>query len=242
MNLQQAVFEGQMLAAVPIAVLAGLISFASPCVLPLVPGYLGYVTGSAASSTLRRTIIGALLFVAGFGIVFVAYGALFGAIGTWLVRWQDVIIRILGILVILMGGAFIGFLRPLQRTIRSSWQPRAGIAGAPLLGATFGLGWTPCFGPTLATISALSLDAGTAGRGAFLGLAYCLGLGIPFILIAAGLGWANRSVLFLRTHIRTVNIIGGGILIATGVAMLTGVWTRVIYALQGLIAGNVMPL
>ncbi len=192
MNWQEAVFSGQMIAAIPIALFAGLISFASPCVLPLVPGYLGYVTGSVAASTTRRTIIGALLFVTGFGIVFIAYGALFGALGTWLVQWQDLIIRLLGVIVIVMGAAFIGLLRPLQRTVRTSWRPPTGLTSAPLLGATFGLGWTPCFGPTLATITALSLDAGTAGRGALLGLAYCLGLGIPFVLIAAGLGWAEE--------------------------------------------------
>lgn len=242
MSWQEAVFSGQMVAAIPIALLAGLISFASPCVLPLVPGYLGYITGSATTATARRTIIGALLFVSGFGLVFVAYGTLFGTLGVWLVRWQDVLIRVLGVIVIVMGAAFIGFLRPLQRSVRTSWRPRAGLTGAPLLGATFGLGWTPCFGPTLATITALSLDAGTAGRGALLGLAYCLGLGIPFVLIAAGLGWAKNTVRFLRTHIRAVNIIGGAILILTGAAMVTGVWTRIMYAMQALIAGSTMPI
>ena len=242
MNWQETVFSGQTIAAIPIAIFAGLISFASPCVLPLVPGYLGYVTGTAAASTTRRTIIGALLFVTGFGIVFVAYGALFGALGTWLVQWQDLLIRLLGVIVIVMGAAFIGFLRPLQRTVRTSWRPRAGLTGAPLLGATFGLGWTPCFGPTLATITALSLDAGTAGRGALLGLAYCLGLGIPFVVIAAGLGWAKNTVRFLRTHIRAVNIIGGAILILTGAAMVTGVWTRIMSAMQALITGTTMPI
>jgi len=239
---QEAVFSGQMVAAVPIALLAGLISFASPCVLPLVPGYLGYITGSATSSTTKRTVIGALLFVTGFGLVFVAYGTLFGTLGTWLVQWQDILIRVLGAVVIVMGAAFIGFLRPLQRTMRLSWRPRTGLAGAPLLGATFGLGWTPCFGPTLATITALSLDAGTAGRGALLGLAYCLGLGLPFVLIAAGLGWAKHTVQFLRTHIRVINIAGGSILIATGVAMVTGVWTHIMYAMQALVAGSTMPI
>ncbi|MFL0361280.1 cytochrome c biogenesis CcdA family protein [Curtobacterium flaccumfaciens] len=242
MTLQETVFSGQMLAAVPIAMLAGLISFASPCVLPLVPGYLGFVSGSASTVTTRRTLGGAALFVVGFGLVFVAYGAAFGTAGAWLFRWQDVIIRILGLIVIIMGAAFIGLFRPLQRTVRTSWRPRPGLLGAPLLGATFGLGWTPCFGPTLATITALSLDSGTGLRGAALGLAYCLGLGIPFIIVAAGFGWASRTVTFLRTHIRAINLLGGCILIATGIAMLTGVWTLIMSILQGMIANTTVVL
>ena len=125
MTLQETVFSGQMLAAVPIAMLAGLISFASPCVLPLVPGYLGFVSSSAFTVTTRRTLGGAALFVVGFGLVFVVYGAAFGTAGAWLFRWQDVIIRLLGLVVIIMGAAFIGLFRPLQRTVRTSWRPRS---------------------------------------------------------------------------------------------------------------------
>lgn len=242
MTLQETVFSGQMLAAVPIAMLAGLISFASPCVLPLVPGYLGYVSSSATAVTTRRTLAGATLFVVGFGLVFIAYGAAFGAAGAWLVRWQDLVIRLLGVVVIIMGAAFIGLFRPLQQTVRTAWRPRPGLLGAPLLGAMFGLGWTPCFGPTLATITALSLDSGTGLRGAALGLAYCLGLGIPFIIIAAGFGWASRTVKYLRNHIRAVNLLGGCILIATGIAMLTGMWSLIMTILQGVVANTPVVL
>lgn len=244
MNWGEAVFNGQLLLAAPIAVLAGLVSFASPCVLPLVPGYLAYIGGNPdlAAGSRRRLVAGVGLFVAGFAVVFIAYGAAFGALGTWLLEWQDTVTRILGVLVILMGVVFIGQVRFLQRTIRPRWKPATGLAGAPLLGVVFGLGWTPCFGPTLAAISALSLDGASAGRGALLGLLYCLGLGIPFLLIALGFSWAATATSFLKRHIRTINLLGGGLLILIGTAMVTGLWTQLIYRLQNLINGFVLPI
>ena len=236
----QIVFSGQLLLALPIALLAGLVSFASPCVLPLVPGYLAYVGGISDPGAKRdrsRLLTGVALFILGFAIVFVAYGAAFGALGYWLVRWQDVVVRILGGLVIVMGLVFIGQFSFLQRTIKPSWRPATGLIGAPLLGIVFGLGWTPCIGPTLAAISALSVGSGSPWRGALLGLFYCIGLGIPFLLVALGFDWVAGSVAFLKRHIRAINIIGGALLVVIGILMVTGLWSELMSQFLAVIQG-----
>ncbi|MFF9565618.1 cytochrome c biogenesis CcdA family protein [Leifsonia sp. NPDC014704] len=239
------VFSGQLLLAIPVAVLAGLISFASPCVLPLVPGYLAYVGGvSTADRThrSRRTVLGVSLFVLGFAAVFVAYGALFGALGAWLTRWQDLLIRVLGVVVILMGFIFTGVFRRFQQTWKLPIRPLTGLGGAPVLGVVFGLGWTPCMGPTLAAVLSLSLSSESALRGAVLTGFYALGLGIPFVLVALGLGWISTGVGFLRRHVRAINVAGGVAMIGIGGLMVTGMWTAIIYQLQFLIGGVQLPV
>ncbi|GAA2245385.1 cytochrome c biogenesis protein CcdA [Herbiconiux moechotypicola] len=246
----EVVLSGQLLLAIPVALLAGLVSFASPCVLPLVPGYLGYVGGFTAADAgaeerkagRRRMLLGISLFILGFSLVFLAYSAVFGALGTWLIVWQDAITRVMGGVVIVLGLVFIGQFSFLQRTIKPSWRPATGLAGAPVLGIVFGLGWTPCIGPTLGAIQALSLTSGSAWTGVLLGFFYCIGLGVPFLLVALGFDWVAGSVAFLKRHIRAINIIGGALLVAIGVLMVTGVWTIFLYEIQAVITGFVTPI
>jgi cytochrome c-type biogenesis protein len=256
------VTDGPLLVAAAVAALVGLISFASPCVLPLVPGYLSYVAGlvgtgapaatgvpagSGGTATAvradvdtrtprARMVLGALLFVLGFTLVFVAFGALFGSLGRLLLVWADPITRVLGVITILMGLAFLGWLPFLQRTARFSGRPVAGLAGAPLLGIVFGLGWTPCLGPTLAAVNSLAYAEATAARGALLGVAYCLGLGIPFVLVALGARWAMGATSFLRRHARTVTRVGGVVLVVVGLMLVTGAWNELMGWLRSWLA------
>jgi cytochrome c-type biogenesis protein len=241
------VMSGGLWLAVPIALAAGLLSFLSPCVLPLVPGYLGYLGGFTDASAepseerryRRRLVLGVLLFIAGFTLVFVTFNLLAGVAGAWFNAYGELITRVLGVVLIIMGLVFNGQFTFLQRTIKPSWRPATGLAGAPLLGIVFGLGWTPCIGPTLAVVLTLSADSASAGRALLLGLAYCLGLGIPFLLVALGFGWVTGSLAFLRRHIRTINIIGGSLLIAIGLLMVSGLWSIWMYELQAVITGFV---
>ncbi len=245
MNPGEIIFNGQLLAAIPIALLAGLVSFASPCVLPLVPGYLGYVGGMSngargkTAPARSRVLLGAVLFVLGFSLVFVLIGAFAGTVGAFVVRWEDIITRVLGVVVIVMGLVFIGQFSFLQRTVKSNFRPATGLAGAPILGVVFAVGWTPCLGPTLIAINALSFESGSTGRGAILALFYCLGLGIPFLLVAAGLNWVTGSVAFLKRHIRAINIGGGILLVIIGVLMVTGAWGIFMSKLGVVISGFV---
>ena len=250
MNPGAIVFDGALWLAVPIALAAGLVSFLSPCVLPLVPGYLGFIGGTvaprrgaaSASPGRGRLVGGVLLFIAGFTLVFMTVNVLGGTVGRFFLQYADVITRIMGVVVILMGLVFIGLFGLAQRTMRVQSKSSVGLIGAPLLGIALGIGWTPCIGPTLAAIFSVSYNLGDPGRAALLGLAYSLGLGIPFLLLALGFGWATRSTSFLRKHIRVVNIIGGLFLIALGLLMVTGVWGSLMSQLQGVMGSVPLPL
>lgn len=314
MGLEQIVADGQLLVASLIALAAGLVSFLSPCVLPLIPGYLAYVSGiadggaststsasvragaaggtdpvvasgaaagdstsaatnaavnSAATATdaatattdsaatqaaatqaaylaatkhrerreRRRMVLGSLLFVAGFTLVFLLINILAGSLGTWLWQWQDLILRVMGVVVILMGVVFMGAFSAMQRTSRLKLKPKVGLAGAPVLGIVFAIGWAPCMGPTLGVVLALAMQSGSTGRASILALAYCLGLGLPFVLAAFGFGWMTQTMTFFKRHIRAVNLIGGGLLILIGLMMVTGLWSRMMFSLQA-VMGN----
>ncbi|WP_031511292.1 cytochrome c biogenesis CcdA family protein [Streptomyces megasporus] len=228
-GVNETVLSGGLLIAVPVALLGGLVSFFSPCVLPLVPGYLSYVTGISgadlADARRWRMVLGSSLFVVGFTAVFVSGGALFGYFGQTLLGHQDVITRILGVLLIAMGLLFMGLLKGVgQREFRFHRRPAVGLAGAPLLGVLFGVGWTPCLGPTLTAVNALAFNEASAGRGALLTTAYCLGLGLPLVVTAVAFRRALGAFGWVKRHYQWVMRIGGGMLVALGILMLTGVW------------------
>ena len=240
-GLANTVTDGPLLAAAGAAALVGVVGFLSPCVLPLVPGYLSYVgglSGDSAAPTVRRTLAGAALFVFGFSAVFVASGALLGAVGQTIANDRLLLERIAGAITIVMGAVFLGKLAPLQRTVRFSRLPQAGLVGAPLVGAAFGLAWTPCLTPTVSAVYTLSISQDTAGRGAFLAAAYCLGLGVPFLVVAAGFGWMTRVLGFLRTHRRLIGGIGGAVLIVMGVLLVSGVWDHWMNVLRATVGPN----
>jgi len=238
----EVVADGGLWLAIPIALAAGVLSFLSPCVLPLVPGYLGYVSGIAggAERSRRRMVLGALLFILGFTVVFVAFNFLGALSATLYYDYVDILQRIGGVVIIVLGLAFIGQVTFLQRTIKPSWQPRTGLIGAPLLGVVFALGWSPCLGPTMATVFLLS--SFDPGRAVLLAIVYCLGLGIPFLLVALGLGWVTTSIAWVKRHIRVVNIVGGVLLIVVGLLLVTGLWNALLFQFQAVIDGFVPAL
>ncbi|MEU5580454.1 cytochrome c biogenesis protein CcdA [Streptomyces huasconensis] len=233
----QTVMSGALLLAIPLAVFGGLISFFSPCVLPLVPGYLSYVTGVSGQdlgeARRGRMAAGASLFVAGFTVVFVSATVFFGAVGHTLKTHQSTINTVLGVVMIALGLFFMGLMPWLtQREFRFHKRPAVGLAGAPVVGALFAVGWTPCVGPTLASVMALSADSGNPQRGALLGVAYSLGLGIPFILAAVAFRKALGAFGWVKRHYAWVMRVGGIMMIATGLLLVTGVWDSMVQQMQ----------
>ncbi len=251
-TFKETVLDGPLLLAMPIAAIAGLVSFLSPCVLPLVPGYLSYITGLSAADLAEpdgaenttgqvtphargRVLLGSCLFVLGFSLVFVSYGTLFGAAGQALRDYEQPLIRVFGVITILLGLSFAGVftkLSFLQREARIHRLPSAGLAGAPLLGVVFGLGWAPCIGPTLAAVLTLALSNDGAARGALLAFIYCLGLGVPFVITGLAYRRSMSAFAVVKRNYRTVMRLGGAFLVVIGVLQVTGVYSQIITELQ----------
>lgn len=242
----ETITSGPVLLALPIAALAGLVSFLSPCVLPLVPGYLGYVTGLSGvdlaaeeeqSENKGRVLLGATLFVLGFTAVFVSEGAFFGSLGATLLEYQRTVDIVLGSLTVLLGLAFLGLIPGMQRELRFHTLPKAGLAGAPVLGVIFGVGWTPCLGPTLGAVQVLAFNQASAGRGAFLTFGYCLGLGIPFLITAVAFRRALGAFDAVKRHYAVVLRVGGGLLVVIGLLLVSGIWADIMLSLRSTITG-----
>ena len=236
---QHQAFDGSLVLAVPVALIAGLVSFFSPCVVPLLPGYLSYMTGltgaDLGASRRGRMLAGALLFVLGFSVIYILIGAATGAIGAWLFEYQRQLEIGLGALTIVLGVVFLGALPAMQRDFRVHKVPAVGVAAAPLLGILFGLGWTPCLGPTLTAVTSLSTTEGSVARGITLTLFYCLGLGLPFIIAALAYRRMLGAVGWVRRHQRWVTGAGGLMLIVVGLLLVTGWWDVVVGDIQSLL-------
>jgi cytochrome c-type biogenesis protein len=238
--------SGSMMLALPVALLAGLVSFFSPCVIPLLPGYLSYATGLSGAdledARRSRLVTGAVLFVLGFSVVFVLLGSLTGAAGAWLFTHTRQLNVVLGVITILLGVAFLGGIGFLQRDWRIHKVPAVGLAAAPLLGFLFGVGWTPCVGPTLGAINVLSVSDATAGRGAVLSAVFALGLGLPFIAAAVAYRRMIRAFAVIRRHQVLIMRLGGVMMIVVGIMLVTGWWDQLVQQLQGAVLGFSGPL
>ena len=261
-RFEDIVFNGPLLVAMPVAAAAGLVSFLSPCVLPLVPGYLSYITGLSAADLAEpgaaddevssrpvlargRVLLGGVLFVLGFSVVFVSYGALFGAVGSALRDHEELLIRVFGGVTIVLGLVFAGAfdrLSFLQRDLRLHRVPLTGLAGAPLLGFVFGLGWAPCIGPTLAAVLTLALNTDGAARGAVLSFTYCLGLGLPFVLTGLAFRRSMAAFAVVKRHYTAVMRVGGAFLVTIGVLQVTGLYSSIVAELQTWYAGFNPPV
>jgi cytochrome c-type biogenesis protein len=243
-SLTEQVLNGSVLLSFPIAVIAGIVAFLSPCVLPLVPAYLSYVTGLTgveltAKAARGRVLWGTTLFILGFSTVFISYGALFGGAGSILLEQQSLVTKILGVFTVLLGLAFLGVI-PNQMQLRPKIVTTLGLAGAPFLGVLFAVGWTPCIGPTLAAVQTLAFSESSAVRGAFLSLGYCIGLGIPFLI--AGLGIERSMKIYRKISPKIITRIGGSMLIVLGLAQITGIWVDIVIWLQGFSSAFVTAL
>lgn len=237
------VLQGSLLLAVPVALVAGAVSFFSPCVVPLLPGYVSYMTGlsgadlEAARGHRGRLLSGSVLFVLGFSLVFLTYGLLFGALGGWFSAYQGPITRAMGVVTIVLGLAFLGWVPFLQRDVRVHRVPAVGVAAAPLLGILFGLGWTPCIGPTLSAVLSLSLNEASAARGTMLAFAYSMGLGLPFVFAALAFRRMLGAVDWVRRHQAWVTRLGGAMLVAVGLLLVSGAWEVIVAGMRGWVSG-----
>ena len=238
MTIADTLTSGSMMAAIPLAVAAGAVSFASPCVLPLVPGYLSYMAGvsgaaaSGRSASRSRVLAGTLAFVLGIAIVFVSFGAAFGGLGQQLLLHKRTLQIVMGTLVFILGLGFMGVFPGLQREFRVHRAPSRTIAGSVLMGVLFALGWTPCIGPALAAVQTMALSEASATRGAVLGLAFCLGMGIPFVIVGLAMDKGIRGLTFLRRHTVAVMRIGGLMMATIGVLQVTGYWDTLMVSLR----------
>jgi cytochrome c-type biogenesis protein len=225
--------SGFLLTAFPIAVIAGLVSFLSPCVLPLVPGYISFAAGFSKSR--GKVFLGSILFVLGFSFLFISFGALFGELGSQIIGHEETITRILGAFTIFLGVIFLGAF-PFAPVIKPKISTTGGILGAPILGFLFGVGWTPCIGPALATVQTLAFQESSAVRGAILSFGYCVGLGAPFIATGLFFDRSEKLRKFMVKRGNLVTKIGGALLILIGLLQLLGIWNTLMIDLRSLIS------